>query len=415
MKKESKVLSNIIKLVQELTYSSDVAEKLIQIVCSWQDETSQGKPFIVFWYDIFQQMKEKHDKGKISFIKLTEIEQVIIRNMSVMIRRDFEFDEEEKCFDLAEVVKDKKAQCLSYTVLVYILGVSLGFSVLPIGVTEIVLAGALPVGRFHCACLFKLVDRRMMMVDLAVGPIISEPFNLEETFMHKGEYWELIDDQNPLLINRRFTITDQKGIISFIYLNKGILADSEQSIQYYNQALKLNPRYPEAFSNKGLAYEKLGQFDDAVACYDKAIEINPKDARTYYNRGGVRAQRKQWNKAVNDYNKANYYHKKFPEAYLNIGAIYANLGNYEEAIFEYNKAIELNPDYAKAYFHRGMTFISLRLYTEAIADLTRAIEISPDFAEALHNRELAYNKLKEASKVKKDLATEVEIDTDSLM
>nr|MBL0699419.1 tetratricopeptide repeat protein [Desulfobacterales bacterium] len=379
MEKESKVLSNIIKLVQELTYSSDVAEKLLKIVYSWQDETSQGKPFIIFWDDILRQTKEKHGKGKISLGKLTEIEQIIIRNMSVMIKREFEFDEEEKCFDLAEVVKDKKAQCLSYTVLVYLLGVSLGFSVFPLGVTEIVIADELPVGRFHCASLFKLVDGRMMMVDLAVGPIISQPFNLEETFMQKGEYWELIDDQNPLLINRRFTITDQKGLISFICLNNGMLADNEQSIQYYNQALKLKPRYPEAFSNKGLAYEKLGQFDDAVACYDKAIEINPKDARTYYNRGSVRAQRKQWNKAIDDYNKASYYHKKFPEAYLNIGAIYANLGNYEEAIFEYNKAIELNPDYAKAYFHRGMTFISLRLYGEAIADLTRTIEISPDF------------------------------------
>ncbi len=404
MKQKSKIASNITQLVKELTYPEDVAEKLVQIVYGWLDETSKGKPFIDLWADVLQSMKNRYDRKEVPLEKLVEIEQIVIRNMSVMIKKEFEFDKEEKCFDLADVVKYKQAQCLSYTILVYILGISMGFLVSPLIVTEIVLADELPIGRGHNACLFKLADGRMMMVDLAVGPIISQPFNLEETFIKKGDHWELIDDQNPLLLNRRFTITDQDSLVACIYLNKGKLAGPEEAIQHYDHALKLNPGYSEAFSNKGIACEKLGRLDEAVSCYDKALELNPKDSRTYYNRGGVKVLRKEYNQAVNDYNQAVSYHKKFPEAYLNRGVIYGNLGNYEEAIFEYNKALELHPDYGKAYFHRGTTFISLQSYAEAIADLTRAIEIVPDFAEAYYNRAVAYNNIGETSKAVEDFA-----------
>ena len=375
---------------------------MVQIVYNWKDE--KGKPFIDFWDEVLQLTKRKYTLGQIPIENLIKIEQIVIKNLGVMIKQEFESNEEEKFFDLRAVVKYKQAQCLSYAILVYILGTSLNFLVLPLGVTEIVVPGKLPVGAGHNACLFKLADNWMIMVDLAVGPIISEPFNLEETYLKVGEYWEIKDNQNPLLLNRRFTILDKNGLMACVYVNMGKLSPPDEAIRYYDLALGLNPKYAEAHSNKGFAYEELGQLDEAILYYNRAIEINPKNARTYFNRGNAWIKLGNNNKAILDYKLAIENYPEFSEAYLNRGYIYSTLGSYEEAIFDYNKAIELNPIYAKAYLHRGTAFVFLELFSEAIADYTRAIEITPDFADAYYNRGLIYIRLGEVTKAKEDFS-----------
>ena len=43
----------------------------------------------------------------------------------------------------------------------------------------------------------------------------------------------------------------------------------------YDKALEINPNFCEAYTNKGITFNILGKFDDAIKMYDKAIEINP--------------------------------------------------------------------------------------------------------------------------------------------
>ena len=397
-----KPAAGIVELVENMSYSSDIAEELVRIVYDWKDKTSQEKPYMDFWYDVLQTMRKRYLMGQIPLEDLTRVERTIIRNLGIVIKQEFETSDEEKFFDLAEAVKYRRAQCLSYAMLVYILGTSLDFLVLPLGVTEIVVSGELPIGAGHNACLFKLADDRMMMVDLGVGPILSEPFDLEETYSKTDNYWEIKDDRNPLLLDRRFTIEDKYWLRASVWMNMGKLSQPEEAIKYYNRALELSPGYADVYSNKGFACEKLGRLDEAIFYYDQALEINLKDARTYYNRGCIRMKLGEYDKAVLDYDLAIANHNNFPEAYFNKGNIYGRLGGYEDAISNYNKAIKLNPQYDKAHFHRGMTFISLRLPAEAISDFTRVIEITPDFAEAYYNRGLAYINSGDTSRAMED-------------
>lgn len=63
--------------------------------------------------------------------------------------------------------------------------------------------------------------------------------------------------------------------------DKEVLQDS---IDAYSNAISLNPKYADAYYNRGLAKVELGQYRDAITDYDEAIRLNPNDVSASYNR-----------------------------------------------------------------------------------------------------------------------------------
>ena len=50
-------------------------------------------------------------------------------------------------------------------------------------------------------------------------------------------------------------------------------------------SVRLNPRYQKAYIHRGLAYEALGNLQQAIEDYSMAIVLGPKDGRAYYLHG----------------------------------------------------------------------------------------------------------------------------------
>jgi tetratricopeptide (TPR) repeat protein len=46
----------------------------------------------------------------------------------------------------------------------------------------------------------------------------------------------------------------------------------------------MNPKYAEAYYNRGTSYLRLGKYSESIRDYDRAIEINNKYADAYNNR-----------------------------------------------------------------------------------------------------------------------------------
>ncbi|MHB8163546.1 MAG: tetratricopeptide repeat protein [Methanoregula sp.] len=70
-----------------------------------------------------------------------------------------------------------------------------------------------------------------------------------------------------------------------------------ESLQYFDAALAIDPNFSEAWLAKGVAFHNMKQYDEAVRCYDNALVINPRDAGTWHVKGrsgigaGLRRQR----------------------------------------------------------------------------------------------------------------------------
>ena len=180
-----------------------------------------------------------------------------------------------------------------------------------------------------------------------------------------------------------------------IHLFKGIDYENKEqwaeSIAEFNKALEINPRYANAYNQRGIAYFYIGQYAKAVSDYGMAIEIDSEYADAYKNRGLAFAYKGQHDKAISDYNKAIEINPKYVSAYVNRGVAYGEKQQYDKAIADYTKAIEINPKNAAAYLNRGVDYAQAKgQHDEAISDFTKAIEINPKLVEAYHNRAVSY-------------------------
>ena len=127
-----------------------------------------------------------------------------------------------------------------------------------------------------------------------------------------------------------------------------------------------------AFSNRGLAYKKKGQWDKAIGDYDEAIRLKPDFAFALNNRGNAYYGKGHFDRAIDDYDEAIRLQPDFAEAFGNRGNVYRKRGQLARAIEDYNKAIGLNPDDAKVFADRGLAYEKKGEPTQALRDYKKA-------------------------------------------
>ena len=50
----------------------------------------------------------------------------------------------------------------------------------------------------------------------------------------------------------------------------------DTAISYFEEVIKLNPNFSEAYNNLGNTKKRLGRIDEAISCFEKAIELKKK-------------------------------------------------------------------------------------------------------------------------------------------
>jgi tetratricopeptide (TPR) repeat protein len=108
-----------------------------------------------------------------------------------------------------------------------------------------------------------------------------------------------------------------------------------------------DPLTPEEHINLGVAYEKEGEFDQAIKEYRLASKKLP---IAYFYLGNVHFQKEQWGEAETYYKKAIKKAPQQAEAYNNLAWLYYIRGeNLDQAEALVLKAIELNSSKGPTY------------------------------------------------------------------
>ncbi|MBX3266587.1 MAG: tetratricopeptide repeat protein [Acidobacteria bacterium] len=198
------------------------------------------------------------------------------------------------------------------------------------------------------------------------------------------------------------------------HLNSGRF---EQAIAEFSRAIQLDPRFVNAYNNRGIAYKRLNQLDRSIADFTKGISIDPKDADLFSNRASVYALQKNYDRAEMDYSEAIRLAPREIKQYYRRGDMRLDQSRFDAAIADYSTIISIDPGESGAYLNRGVALIKLGKVLDAFADYRRAIaaytkeiERSPRNVDAYFNRGIAYGNLEEYAAAIADFTAAINID-----
>ena len=180
------------------------------------------------------------------------------------------------------------------------------------------------------------------------------------------------------------------------YIQASVEVKSEnfqEAIVAYNEAIRLNPQYADAYNDRGVVRSALGNFSEGITDFERALQINPQYFIAYVNLGIVRLNLNDNQQAITDFDRALKINSNFADAYFNRGKAYFNLGKKEKAIADYDRVLKINPNYAQAYDSRAIVRFRLGDKQGAIEDFSLALQLNPENAIAYYNRGVVRSRL----------------------
>lgn len=143
----------------------------------------------------------------------------------------------------------------------------------------------------------------------------------------------------------------------------------------YKEAIKLNPKYIDAYNNLGLTYttyvgrsdvpfpDQRKYLEKAKDCFEKEYIIDPND---------------------------KYAKKNFAESNMSLGILYLQRENWSESLYYLNKTLEIDNNRKDSYCARGLVNRKLKHWEQSILDLEAAIKMDSKYADAYYNLALTY-------------------------
>ncbi|GAB1542590.1 hypothetical protein NUACC21_52640 [Scytonema sp. NUACC21] len=187
----------------------------------------------------------------------------------------------------------------------------------------------------------------------------------------------------------------------------GELGNYSKAIEACNRAIKINSQ-PLQYILRGEIHLNMGDTQQAIQDFNEALRLQPDNPFAYRQRGLAKAQEENYQGALGDLNKAISLQLDNAYAYVDRGIIYSQMGNQVAFMEDFNKALRLEPDSPSIYSQRGLARYHLQDYTGAIEDYTAAIRLAPESAY------IYYKKLGDVRIAQKDYKGAVKNYTESL-
>ena len=166
----------------------------------------------------------------------------------------------------------------------------------------------------------------------------------------------------------RFLIS--KGKFDYLTFHRlaGILESqnkNQEAILSLKKSIKLKYNYAEAYSEIGRILLNNGEFKISLDYFQTAIKYNPKLIGPYINIGNIFAKTEKNDDALMFYQKALKLKKDIPIAHYNIGTIYFKKNNLIDSEISYKKALRYDNNFISA----KIELINIYLETFNLRDL----------------------------------------------
>lgn len=211
---------------------------------------------------------------------------------------------------------------------------------------------------------------------IAIDPKKYEPhLKLAELYLYVKEYQKSIDYANSALrIDKN--LSKAYFIKGFVYKESG---DTARAISSFQTVSELEPKNYDAYIQLG-NIETARKSKIALQYYDNALRVDPKSTEAMYNKGLFYQNNNELNKAIEEYTAILKIDPAYYDAHYNLGYIHlVTLKEYDQAIRHFTGAIQSDQRGYGAYYMRGVCYESLGNIAAAKADFLKSLELNPAY------------------------------------
>ena len=156
----------------------------------------------------------------------------------------------------------------------------------------------------------------------------------------------------------------------------------------------------EATQYASMAFQALGQTDQAIDVYRQAIKVNSTDDRLQLDMGNLLFGEERYGEAIEHYETAVRLYDDSTNRF-SLGQAYLKSGRFNDAKNQFEKIIQRGGlESRNGYFGLGQTYKAEKNYTAAIGQFERAISRDRDFYSAYAEMGYTYADMGEADKAR---------------
>jgi stress-induced-phosphoprotein 1 len=222
----------------------------------------------------------------------------------------------------------------------------------------------------------------------------AEDFKEQGNLAYKKKDWakalEMYDKALEINSNE-ITYINNKAAVYFA------MGDYSKCVEVSDEALNKGKevhsdlsKLARALSRKGMALEKLGDLDAAIAAVKASLMEFMDDKTKFYLRDLEKAKKKRDEELYLSPEKAE-------EANTQANDFFKQ-GNFPKALEFYEEAIKRSPKSAKYYSNRATCFSKLMEFPSALRDADKALELDPNFVRAILRKAAIHTAMKEYHK-----------------
>ncbi|MBP1909186.1 tetratricopeptide repeat protein [Methanolobus bombayensis] len=169
------------------------------------------------------------------------------------------------------------------------------------------------------------------------------------------------------------------------WINKGNKAkNGDEAISFYDKALELDYRNPDALFAKGSALYKLGKYQDALKYLNYTTGNDRNHAEAWYLKGLVVEKMDIPFSAIKCYKETVRIEKDHIDAWNCMADVLFRVKRYKEAIKCYNTVLKCTTKDVKCHINKGRCFANIGEMRLAHDSLNKAIKIDSSNALAYH-------------------------------
>ncbi len=171
----------------------------------------------------------------------------------------------------------------------------------------------------------------------------------------------------------------------------GMSGEKNKMIELLKRALEIEPNYPQAHYNLGIALQEKGQLRAAIASYEKALKLRPQYPEALFSLGNAYKQAGDLDSAISFYLKALNHQPNSPDVLYNLGNALKRKEDFNGAISSYQRALKLNPNFSSALINLGLSLQEQGDLKGAISTYQEVLKLNPNSSETYWN--LSYTQL----------------------